>query len=129
MRGALLLLIALALWGKSPDFETFRSQERQLVLAEFKKLYKQRRHVHPNLRQALRHARSKTLQKGRLELFQPSSAYFEQSNVYFFEPDESEPPVQAPDVSDDMGIPVDAGIDGESGEETRRPLPSPWVLK
>ncbi len=56
-----LLLLSLSLEASSPQMRTFRMQQRHLVLAEFKKLYKQRHLYRHRVRMLRHHRRVKTV--------------------------------------------------------------------
>lgn len=70
------------------NFSAFRQEQRVLVLKEFKELYKVRKNIHYNMRQVLKHARSKNLQKRSISFFQAKKAIYKEahpmelSNVY-----------------------------------------------
>lgn len=140
MKWLLTILLSCASYAGTSDFEAFRTEQRQLVLAEFKQLYKKRHHVHQNLRQTLHHARSKKLRKGRLSLFQPrTNAYelrhpAEQSHVYFFE--ETAVEVPSDEISGDTDfVTPDTDISGGDVEKSGSPAPvrapatNPWIRR
>ncbi len=55
------LLLSLSLEASSPQMRTFRMQQRHIVLAEFKKLYKQRHLYRHRVRMLRHHRRIKTV--------------------------------------------------------------------
>lgn len=70
----LLLFLIVSLKAGNIDFKLLREKEKSLVLDEFKKLYKERLHIHKNLKQLLKYSRSKKLQKQQLTFFQPKDS-------------------------------------------------------
>lgn len=69
-----MIIIVMGVWQLQAielSFTSLRLEEKALVLNAFKKLYKERRHIHKNMRQVLKHSRAKNLQKNRLSFFQP----------------------------------------------------------
>lgn len=61
------------------SFDDLRKSQKELVLKEFKKLYKERKNIHHNSRHVLKHARSKSLNKNHLSFFQAKGSLYEDS--------------------------------------------------
>jgi len=84
----MIILFNIPMYALEFGFDDLRKYERLLVLKEFKKLYKERKNIHYNARQVLKHARSKSLSKNNLSFFQAKKFNYEevhpieQSNVY-----------------------------------------------
>jgi len=82
----MIFLLHVNLFASVFSFEELRDNEKELVLEEFKKLYKIRKNIHQNMRQVLKHARSKNLHKKHLSFFQAKghdeSYPMELSNVF-----------------------------------------------
>ncbi len=118
-------------------FETLREQQRALVLHEFKALYKQRQDIHQNLRQVLKHARTKNLGRNQLSFFQPfkESHEMETSNVFFSAvvPDEEKPDIGTAVPGDISGGDFSGGVEtpteSAKDENIRTMVVSPWALK
>ncbi len=71
-----MMIVLVGVWQLSAmelSFTSLRLEEKTLALNAFKKLYKERRHMHHAMRQVLKHARAKSLQKNRLSFFQPKA--------------------------------------------------------
>jgi len=72
----IIMIVLVGVWQLSAmelSFTSLRLEEKTLALNAFKKLYKERRNVHKSMRQVLKHARAKSLQKNRLSFFQPKT--------------------------------------------------------
>ncbi len=70
------MIVLVGVWQLSAmelSFTSLRLEEKTLALNAFKKLYKERRNIHKSMRQVLKHARAKSLQKNRLSFFQPKA--------------------------------------------------------
>jgi len=70
------MIVLVGVWQLSAmelSFTSLRLEEKTLALNAFKKLYKERRNIHQSMRQVLKHARAKSLQKNRLSFFQPKA--------------------------------------------------------
>jgi len=84
-----ITLLHVNIFAKDLSFEELRKSEKSLVLKEFKKLFKHRKNIHYNIRQTLKHARSKNLRKNNISFFQAKNSNFQQnhqmefSNVFF----------------------------------------------
>jgi len=82
------IFLQITLMALEFSFDDLRKVERALVLKEFKKLYKERKNIHYNMRNVLKYARSKSLHKNNLSFFQAKKFNYEeahtleQSNVY-----------------------------------------------
>ena len=82
------VFLQITLMALEFGFDDLRKVERTLVLKEFKKLYKERKNIHYNMRNVLKHARSKSLHKNNLSFFQAKKFSYEEahplelSNVY-----------------------------------------------
>jgi len=82
------VLLQVTLMALEFGFDDLRKVERALVLKEFKKLYKERKNIHYNMRKVLKHARSKSLHKNNLSFFQAKKFSYKElhplelSNVY-----------------------------------------------
>ena len=79
MKYIFLIVIAITLNALEFSFKDFREAEKILVLKEFKKLYKERKNIHYNMRQVLKHARSKNLHKNRISFFQAKNSTYRES--------------------------------------------------
>ena len=150
----LILFLPLWLYATSPAFETFRAEERALVLREFKALYKERQSVQQSMRQMLKHARARALNKKHLTFFQPKNDalniespferhQIEASNVFFCsvgcEGDCASQDSSTEDTMENSGISSIIGettadsevndIPQSSSDDVRQGVISPWARK
>ncbi len=121
-----IILLQTSLFGIEFSFNDLRSQERILVLKEFKRLYYKRKNIHQNMSQVLKNARSKSLQKNQISFFQAKSKYKDEhpgelSNVYLqiSTPCEQDCQVLQTGANDEMEIP---DLIGDNDNEIDRPI-------
>jgi len=74
------IFLQVTLIASEFSFDDLRKVERALALKEFKKLYKERKNIHYNMRNVLKHARSKSLHKNNLSFFQAKKFNYEESH-------------------------------------------------
>ena len=79
----IVIFLDLTLSALELSFEDLRKMEKSSVLQEFKKLHKERKNTHSRIRQVLKHARSKNLNKNSISFFQAkNTSYIELRKVY-----------------------------------------------
>lgn len=150
MRYILLVLTLLNIntFSAELSFEELRKSEKALVLKEFKKLFKHRKNIHYNIRQTMKHARSKNLHKNHISFFQAKNSNYEQthqmelSDVFFgteiickdncqstsTETDSSlEILPETPHVPEDIS--PDNPIIEEENNNIRNSIQNPWMRK
>ncbi len=110
------------------SFDDLRTQERILALKEFKALYKKRKNIHYNMRQTLKHARSKNLHKNNLSFFQAKSFNYEEDHpmelrtVYLSSEVVCDGDCQNEDIDASTTI-------QEINSDIRGAVSSPWALR
>ncbi|RUM62831.1 MAG: hypothetical protein DSZ03_06020 [Sulfurimonas sp.] len=151
MKYFMMILIVTGSWQLQAlelSFTALRFEEKTLALKAFKKLYKERRNVHKNMRQVMKHARAKSLKKNHLSFFQPkASDTLHYNEEHLFETNGALVILQTPcdgcilpprpdnDVSVSSGTNTDApheDSDVPSGNDAQGVRPttiSPWALR
>lgn len=74
-----ITLLAITLNALEFNFQDFRETQKRLVLKEFKRLFKERKNIQHNMRQVLKHARSKNLHKNSISFFQAKDTAYKES--------------------------------------------------